>query len=412
MLVAAPDPALDGLHTERTYMHDGVQVFRYAIPARPTREEAQGSVTVRGAERFHAWMAAKRPDIVHLHTFVTGLGLPELRAARESGARTIVTTHSSSLGFLCMRGTLMQWGERPCDGFVSPSKCAACVLDERGVPRPIAQAIACTPPALARVAAKVPGRLSTMFSMSDIVRRNLEREGELVAKADRFVVLTEGARQILCANQVGNGHVVVNRLGVGWADPLPTPEIPKRAIGDARRPLTVGYVGRFDPIKGVGVLARAVAQLPAALPLTVEFRGPVKTNGEHAMFCELKRIAGQDPRFRFAEPVPHDRVAEVLRDYDALCCPSVCFEGGPTVALEAQAVGTPVIGSRFGGLAEIIEDDVNGRLVAPGDVAALAALLSSIATDPVGTVDRWRSGCVPPRTMVDVAHDYLRLYES
>ena len=43
-----------------TYEHDGCEVFRYPIPATPTREEAQGDGVVRGAEHFHRWLA-RRP---------------------------------------------------------------------------------------------------------------------------------------------------------------------------------------------------------------------------------------------------------------------------------------------------------------------------------------------------------------
>jgi glycosyltransferase involved in cell wall biosynthesis len=410
VLVAAPEPVPDGFERGRTYEYDGATVFRYPIPARPTREESQGSITVRGADRFHRWLADEQPDVVHLHTFVTGLGLPELRAARGSGARTIVTTHSSSLGFLCLRGTLMQWGEHACDGLASPSKCAACVLDGRGVPRPIARAIASAPAALARAAWKIPGRLSTMVAMSDVVRRNLERECELVSTADRFVVLTEGARQILQVNGVLNSRVVVNRLGTAWDERSSSHVLapaPRTAL-----PVKIGYVGRFDRIKGVAVLAGAVARLPKSVRVTVEFRGRVQTDAEHEVLAELNGIVGGDPRVTFAAPVPHEGVADVLRGYDVLCCPAVCFEGGPTVALEAQSVGTPVIGSRIGGLAEIVQDGVNGRLVPPGDEKALAALLLEMATDPAGTIDRWRRAPIGPRTMTDVACEYLRLYQN
>ena len=93
-----------------------------------------------------------------------------------------------------------------------------------------------------------------------------------------------------------------------------------------------------------------------------------------------------------------------------LCCPSVCLEGGPTVAIEAHAAGTPVVGTRIGGLAELVTDGVNGRLVAPGDWRALAAALVEIASDPAGTVDRWRSMIPPSRSMDEVTADYLDLY--
>ena len=46
------------------------------------------------------------------------------------------------------------------------------------------------------------------------------------------------------------------------------------------------------------------------------------------------------------------------------------FENGPTIALEGIAVGTPIIASRVGNLAEIIDDGVTGELVAPGDIDA------------------------------------------
>jgi glycosyltransferase involved in cell wall biosynthesis len=405
VLVAAPDPTTE---RERTYCHDGTTVYRYPIPAQPTRAEAQGGQTVRGAERFHRWLGIERPDIVHMHTFVTGMGLPELRAAKARGARTVVTTHSSSLGFVCARGTLMQWGEEPCDGVARPGKCAACVLDGRGMPRTFARAIANVPAAVAQLAARVPSPIGTAIGMSDVIRRNIEREQELLATADRFVVLTEGARQILHANGFANGNVAVNRLGVGV-------QIDCRHDAHPRppgRPITVGYVGRFDVIKGVEVLAHAVSQLEPDVPIVVEFRGPVQSAAEQGVRTRLETIAAGDLRVRFADAVPHDQIADVLRGYDALCCPAICFEGGPTVALEAQAVGTPVIGSRIGGLAEIIEDGLNGRLVTARDARALAAVLREISLDPAGTIDRWRAHAPTPRTMQQVSDDYLRLYAT
>jgi len=87
------------------------------------------------------------------------------------------------------------------------------------------------------------------------------------------------------------------------------------------------------------------------------------------------------------------------------------FENGPTVALEAMAVGTPVIASRVGNLAEAIDDDFTGRLVTPGDVAEWASALTAIAQSP-DIIDRWRRALPAPRTMDDIARDYLALYAA
>jgi glycosyltransferase involved in cell wall biosynthesis len=82
------------------------------------------------------------------------------------------------------------------------------------------------------------------------------------------------------------------------------------------------------------------------------------------------------------------------------------------VAIEAHAAGTPVIGTRIGGLAELVGDGVSGRLVAPGHWQALAGVLLEIAGDPAGTIDRWRARLPRPRTMDEVAAEHLTLYRS
>ena len=114
---------------------------------------------------------------------------------------------------------------------------------------------------------------------------------------------------------------------------------------------------------------------------------------------------------QLAPAVPSAAAPATLRTYDVLCCPSVCLEGGPTVALEARAAGTPVIGTAIGGLAEMIADGVDGRLVAPGDWRALARVLLEVANNPRGTIDQWRAALPPVRTMDDVAADHRALYE-
>ena len=82
MLVAAPEP---GVRSARTYELDGCVVFRYPVPEFATRDEAQGDVVVRGAEHLHDWLREVRADVVHVHTFVTGLGLQEILAAKRAG---------------------------------------------------------------------------------------------------------------------------------------------------------------------------------------------------------------------------------------------------------------------------------------------------------------------------------------
>lgn len=403
--VVAPDPA--NSH-ERTYLHDELPVYRFPIPPNPTREECQGVTIARGAELFHRWLAAQRPDVAHFHSYVTGVGLRELRAAKTTGARVIVTNHLASLGFVCQRGTLMYRGKSLCDGVCRPAKCAACCLEERGVPFPLAKLAGALPGSLSSLAGQIPGKFGTFLGMNDLIRRNQHTQREQFDLADKFVVLNQWAFDALVANGAPPQKLAINRLGVSYpVAPKPSPE-----FKPTESPVKIGYLGRLVDIKGVFDLARAIVSLPADVQLRVEFRGPLNSAESKATLDQLKEIAGEDPRVEFAPPANWSDVPAVLAGYDVLCCPSLCMEGGPTVVNEAHAVGTPVIGTRIGGMAEIITDGVNGRLVAPGDWRALADVLRDIARDPSGTVDRWRMNLPTVRTMDEIAADYLAMYQS
>ena len=401
VLIAAPE-ALG--QAERTYELDGFKVYRYPIPLRVTREEAQGRVVVRGAEKFHEWLGRARPDVVHVHTFVTGLGLAELRAAKETGAKVIATTHAASLGFTCQRGTMMRWGSRLCDGTVRPAKCAPCQLQHRGVAVPFALGAALIPPSVGAVARRIPGRLGTVLGMTNLITHNQSAQTEMLDLVDRFVVLSDWARSVLIANGAPPAKISLNRLGVRFP---PTAKRTRRTGS----PLSVAYIGRFDPIKGVDDFARAIALVPRTTSIRFEFHGPVQYVTEHAVVTRLKSIVGPDAWVIFGGELDAAGVRALLDRIDVVCCPSRVVEGGPTVALEAHAAGVPVIGSAIPALSELVRDNVNGRLFPMGDARALAAILTDLAANPE-RVGQWRGNLGPVRTMDDVAADYLAMYAA
>lgn len=401
VLIAAPE-ALE--QDERTYDEGGLKVYRYPIPVRATREEAQGRVPVRGAERFHDWLRRAEPDVVHMHTYVTGLGLAELRAAKATGARVIATTHSASLGFTCQRGTMMRWGTTLCDGLVRPMKCAACQLQHRGVARPLAMAAAMIPPSVGAIGRNVPGRIGTMIGMTNLITFNQSAQREMLDLVDRFVVLSEWGRDVLIANGAPADKVVLNRLGVRF----PQTPAPTRRSGAA---VTVAYIGRFDPIKGVTDFARAISMVPRTEQIRFEFHGPVQFRTDLAVVDRLKSIVGPDAWVHFGGELDDAGVRSLLTRVDVVCCPSRAVEGGPTVALEAHAAGVPVIGSDIPALSELVRDRVNGRLYPAGDARALADILKDLAGNP-SLVEQWRASLPSVRTMDDVTRDYLALYAA
>ncbi|HUQ18815.1 MAG TPA: glycosyltransferase [Gemmatimonadaceae bacterium] len=402
VVIAAP---LAGLDTPRSYEHDGTPVYRYPVPSNPTRDEAQGRVPARGSEHFRNWVADLKPDVAHFHSIVTGLGLAEMRAAKATGAQLIFTSHASSLGFICQRGTLMRLGEFPCDGLTEIVKCSVCELQNRGMPRALGEVIARQPVSLSRKLGAPENSAATALGMPDLIDRNRLYQRELFNIVDSFVVLTRWAERIVLKNGAHADRLFVNPLGVSEL-PESRSTIP-RTTGSIVR---FGYLGRFDVVKGVIELAQALRAMPSAARFNFEFRGPVSGDSERAVFERVRAMCAGDPRISLAPAVPSSEVANILASYDVLVCPSVCAEGGPTVAIEAHAVGTPVVGTRIGGLAELVRDGVDGKLVPPGDVNALTSLIQEIVDSPTDTIDRWRANVPPARTMTDVADDYLSIY--
>ena len=101
---------------------------------------------------------------------------------------------------------------------------------------------------------------------------------------------------------------------------------------------------------------------------------------------------------------------EILGGIDVLIVPSLAAETFSLVAVEAQAAGLPLIASNVGALPERVEDGVNGLLVPPGDVVALAAAIERLR-DPA-ELERLRAGVRPPLSAREHAERIRQVYEE
>lgn len=389
--------------------HDGVAVFRYPTPSDPTRDEAQGRVPARGSEHLRDYLETTRPDIFHVHTLTTGLGLHEIERARQLGIRTVVTNHLGSVGFVCQRGTLMRFGERVCEGIMRETTCAACALHARGLPKALAWSVSFVARGTGALGSRLPGKLGTAFGMNELITYNRKRQARLIELVDRFVVLNRATADVIVNNGGDPKKVTLNYLGLSHRLYERKPSARQRPT---KPPVAFGYLGRFHAIKGIHDLARAAVSLPSDRAFTLTLCGPAEDSAGAQMRRIIDDIVAGDARVRVLPAVAPDRVPEVLSSFDALCVPSVAFEGGPTVVSEAHAVGTPVIGTRVGAMPELIEDGVTGALVEPGDWRSLASVLARAASRPAETIDVWRNALPAARTMDDVAADYEALYQQ
>jgi glycosyltransferase involved in cell wall biosynthesis len=406
VLIAAPDSRRSA---PETYDYNGVTVFRYPITDRPTRDEAYHRVAMPGAADLFRWLADERPDILHVHSIKTGVGLPEFREARLLGIRIIATCHLPSLGYLCRTGELMEGGKHPCDGVVWPSKCAACSLTHVGLAPWLSRIAGAIPPGLGETLRVLPGKAGTVLGMSALVVEYQKMQRELFEIVERFVVLNETAYRMLVADGSPIEKLAVNRLGLSQSGVRPKPG---PAGQPTTQPVRFGFAGRLHPAKGVVQIVRAALAIPRGVDFRIDIRAPVLDAGARAIDAELRGLAAGDSRIHFEPAVTPSEIPAVLTALDVLLSPSLWFENGPTIALEAMAVGTPIIATRVGNLAELIEDGVNGRLVEAGSVAELSAAILEAATSPATTIDVWRGALRPVRTMDDIARDYISMYAA
>lgn len=157
--------------------------------------------------------------------------------------------------------------------------------------------------------------------------------------------------------------------------------LPVAPAGTAR----VGLLGTFARWKGHETFLRAIAELPADLPIRAYvIGGPVyQTDGSQYAVDELRAAAGRlgiVDRVGFTGVV--DRPDAALRALDIAVHASTAPEPFGLVIAEAMACGRAVVVSRAGGAAELVTADVDALVHAPGDVAALAGAIRQIVADP------------------------------
>jgi glycosyltransferase involved in cell wall biosynthesis len=180
-------------------------------------------------------------------------------------------------------------------------------------------------------------------------------------------------------------HVVtpsayLRNLALSWGVPAeratvlpnPVPPLPQLLPRDQlRRKLgfdgpTLVFAGRLTAQKSLDLGIAAASR--AAVALVIAGDGPDR--------AALERLGGA----RFLGARPREAVLELFRAGDAALLSS-SWENFPHSVVEALAVGTPVIATRTGGVAEVVRDGENGLVVEPGDVDALAGAIKGFFAD-------------------------------
>ena len=143
------------------------------------------------------------------------------------------------------------------------------------------------------------------------------------------------------------------------------------------------YYGRLVEEKGVDVLLRAMHAMPGV---------PCKIVGTGAEEIQLHIVGDRMPNVRFEGYQSGQALWDLVAGARAVVVPSLWPEVFGLVAVEAMALGKPVIASHVGALPEIVMDGQTGLLVPPGDVRALREAIMRVSEDPVFATKLGRAG--------------------
>ncbi len=156
----------------------------------------------------------------------------------------------------------------------------------------------------------------------------------------------------------------------------------RTALGFDERP-TLLFVGRIQPLKGLTIAVRSLAELRAVDARLVVVGGPSGADGPGELDAVRSLIdeLGVGDRVQFVEPRPHHLLSTYYRAADVVLVPSRSESFG-LVALEAAACGVPVVAASVGGLRTLVEDGVTGHLVDSRNPSDFAARVDSLLADP------------------------------
>ncbi|MBR5717345.1 MAG: glycosyltransferase [Bacteroidales bacterium] len=310
-------------------------------------------------ERFDRLIRDFSPDVVHLGNIHSQLSPILAETAHDKGIRVVWTLHDYKL--LCPRYDCM----RP-NGEV----CEACFSNQQAA-------------MAAQVKAPDPGPCLKYHCLKDSLVASLIGWAEMKKwNRDRLTRITD---MWICPSsfmlqKMQQGGFPIEKLThlCNFID------VSKCLMEDyAQREDYYCYVGRLSHEKGVHTLIDAAARLPYRLIIIGD--GPLKGQLQK----QIQQLQCHD-RIQLAGKMDWPQIKQYVGHARMLVIPSEWYENNPLTVLEAQCLGTPVLGARIGGIPELIHpitgspasSQADGDLFSPKDIDELAQKIETLWCHP------------------------------
>lgn len=291
--------------------------------------------TLGGAGLKQAFTEAMRtfkPDVVHLHNVHSYLSPAMAQWAHEKGARVVWTLHDYKL--LCPAYSCLNQGH-PCEMCYSHKWK---VVKERCFKQSLPASILAWIEALKWNRAWIERNVDAFVCPSQFMRLQMLKGGFSAEKL----------------------HTVCN-----FIDPVKAEAL--RRNSEVKKDDYYAYIGRLSAEKGVETLLKAASRLPFKL----------KVAGNGPLMPRFKELYGTCGNIEFLGQLDAVQVSGLQRKALMVVQPSECYENNPLSVIESLCAGTPVIGSRIGGIPELITPDC-GLTYTMGNADELAQCITTM----------------------------------
>lgn len=300
---------------------DGVNPLKAALDAVWSRESKR---------RISALIREHKPGVAHFHNTFLCISPAAYYACKEAGVLVVQTLHNYRL--ICPVALLMRNG-RICE------ECLGKSLHWPGVVNGCWRG--------SRIQTAVVASMLTLHHMLNTWQEQV----------DLYIALTEFARKKFVEGGFPNEKIVVKPNFVS-----PDPGVGKHTGNYAL------FVGRLSTEKGVGTLLEAWERLGSRIPLIIVGDGPLA--------LQVAEAAERIPAVQWLGRRAKNEVLARMKSATLLIFPSMWYETFGLTIVEAFATGLPVIASRLGAMAEIVEDGCTGLHFESGNVEDLAEKVS------------------------------------
>lgn len=290
-----------------------------------------------------------KPDCVYIIHEINSLSPSIIDAAKAEGVRVV---HRISDFFLVCANRMLMNGGEVCDACVSG--CLKPALQTRCVKNSIA------------------ATYTRVFAMK------VHRALQIFQKVDAWVVPSAFTRRVIARNGLDEErffHVPTF---------IDATVIQPSYLNDG----SVLFLGRISPEKGVIYAIRAMNRLKDT-GLVLKITGTPDPIADQNLLDYISEN-GLSDRVQFVGFQSGDALKELIRNAICIVCPAIWYENMPNTVVESYAYGKPVVASRLGSLAEIVEDGKTGFLFEPKNDEEMADKLRILYNNPEMVINMGR----------------------